>query len=174
MRIDPQAQLIAAAASLVLGIAFGVIYDIFRTLRRRLRRTAVTVITDILFCMIICTAVFLLGYSIGGGRIRVYMAVISSLGAVLYFSLFSRYILKILDLFARFLQFIAGAVVFPFKLLKNFLKKILIFLKNFFYYNKKRYTIKWIMSNSIHQTTNNNNRALRSNTDETEKGRYYY
>lgn len=174
MRIDPQAQLVAAAASLVLGMAFGVVYDIFRTLRRRMHSPLVTFFTDILFCVIICAAVFLMGYTIGGGRIRVYMAVSAALGAAVYFALLSRFVLKILDLIARFVLYVAAAMVFPFKIVKNFLKKMLIFLKNFFYYNKKRYTMKWIICTSAHQKTKTDSRALRSNTNEAEKGRYYY
>jgi spore cortex biosynthesis protein YabQ len=91
MQIPISHQLIQAASSLILGAAAGFIYDLFRVVRRRAPSKAVTAATDFLFWLITGLAVFLLGLSLGGGRQRLFMNIMTVLGAIIYFVTLSRF-----------------------------------------------------------------------------------
>ncbi len=174
MRIDPLNQLLCAAVSTLAGIGLGLLYDVFRTVRRRMQGRTVTVITDILFCMAVCLAIFLVGYTFGKGRTRGHMAAGACLGAAVYFLLLSTAVLRLLALLAALVRRAAITALLPVKLFLNLLKKITIFLKNAFYYKRKWYTINWVSNVSMQENRQIAYRALRGQKNETEKGRYYY
>jgi len=141
MQISVSGHIIEAALSLLLGMAAGFLYDFLRVIRRRIRLGIVTVITDILFWLIAALALFLLGFSVGGGRLHIYMTVLSFLGGIFYFYTISEISLIFLNIVADFLTFILRYLVKPLVLLYIWIKKVVFFLKKSFHYQKKWVTI---------------------------------
>ena len=77
-------QLLQAGAALGLGMCAGILYDFLRALRLLTRVKAVEWLCDALFCLCCAGGLFALGFSLGEGRQRVFLAVFALLGALLY------------------------------------------------------------------------------------------
>ncbi len=77
----------AALYLLCGGVALGVLYDLFRAVRRLLRAGRwVTVMMDVLFCLMALPVLFWLLWSAAAMALRPWMLVGIALGAGLYFS----------------------------------------------------------------------------------------
>ena len=75
--------------SLGFGFIMGIFYDLFRIIRISISRGKVaTIISDILYCIFLCFALFLFCLTINEGEIRLYLLLGAGAGfCVYYFSL---------------------------------------------------------------------------------------
>ena len=110
--------------SFACGALGAVIFDAFRAFRRRVRGgTAAVAIQDLLFWAILAAVVFALIYHINNGEPRWYIFAGLILGAALYLSTVSKFVVKIFEKVLAVLgtaaKFLWKALVFPFKLLKK-------------------------------------------------------
>ncbi|NMA95237.1 MAG: spore cortex biosynthesis protein YabQ [Clostridiales bacterium] len=132
-------------ATLCMGIAIGIIYDIYRVIRILAHSTKlVTAIMDILFWL--TTSILVLGgfFYINDGEIRLYGLIGLALGWLLYLSIISKYVIKFFTrLFKGILWLFDKLVVllvYPLQLLFDILnlpikclRRIGVFLRNRFY-----------------------------------------
>jgi spore cortex biosynthesis protein YabQ len=174
MDIPITEQLIQAASSLVLGIAAGFLYDLFRVVRRRARSKTVTAVTDFLFWLITGIALFLLGLSLGEGRQRIFMNVIAVLGCILYFCTLSRLSLIAANAIADAVVFLFWCLSRPFVWAYMAVKKIRYFLKNIFHYALKWYKISADNKFQAEKGVYEAKAHTKGVTNEAEKGRYNY
>lgn len=174
MEISIPHQLLEAAASLLLGVAAGFLYDFFRVIRRRLKLKIVTFLMDTLFWLICGTALFLMGLSLGGGEVRIFMMLLGILGAAVYFSTLSRLTVTLCEKLADFLYFVLICLLKPFVWAKILVKKIIDFAKKVFQYYRKWGKIKYHRLS----VTSGRNKPAEKRKEQTEieaqKGRYFY
>ncbi|MBQ4564930.1 MAG: spore cortex biosynthesis protein YabQ [Oscillospiraceae bacterium] len=127
-------QFLLAAA---LGLFYGICYDLFRGLRRSVR--GLTLLSDLLFCLICLSGNLLFAFYIGQGEYRIFMLVACGIGAAVYFCTLSRLVLPCFRLFWRLL-------LLPFRIIRRILgkmiKKFYIFSKKVFSFGKKSVKIK--------------------------------
>ena len=128
-------QLIEAAATLLTGLALGLVYDVFRVLRERARLLLLPLALDALFCLLTASALFLRGMGPGRGELRLYMPVVCALGALVYFALFGGAVRASLR---RGLDALKAAAIFLLRTIKKFFK----ILKNIFSSIKKWFIMK--------------------------------
>ena len=128
MENDITGQLIQAAASLSLGFAAGLLYDLLRAVRARIRLPVFTFLSDVLFVLACGTALLLCGLTAGEGRQRLFMTVLAILGGALYFRTVSRAALVFFRLLTELCVFLLRCIAFPFLFCLNFLKKVKYFL----------------------------------------------
>lgn len=111
------------------GIIIGILFDIFRILRRSFKTAdIITYAQDILFWIL--TGIILL-YSIftfSNGEIRFYMFLGVFIGCLIYLLIFSKYFIKInvkiILTIKEILVKIILIIIFPIKIIINFMKKI--------------------------------------------------
>ena len=142
VEITLSGQIIEAVAALALGAAFGIFYDALRIIRRRLRLRLVTLLCDLIFCIVAGVGLFLLGLTFGGGKTRAFLGALVILGGVFYsltLTHVTMYILEgLADVFGVFLRLFA----LPAALLIKTLKKVSFFSKKVFNYWRKWYIFK--------------------------------
>jgi len=163
-------QLVEAAASLALGFAAGFFYDVLRVIRRRAGSTVVTWMTDLLFWVVIALALFMVGFTAGQGRQRVYMTVMSILAAVLYFCTLSRACTFLAGKAVDFFVLVIKIVTYPLRLILSVLKKFANFIKKVFQYWRRWYTI----GIPIHARGRHKESSVKGGPYETQTGRYNY
>lgn len=96
-------QVTAFALTISLGLLAGFIYDFYRALRRSLRlKRAGSFLGDLLFWLTLTVFVFGMLILINAGEVRFYVILGMALGALVYFSLFSRLGYGAILLFFRF------------------------------------------------------------------------
>ena len=100
MTVDIAAQQAALLQAAVLGLAAGLLYDLFRILRCRVRLPLLGPALDLLFWLVLTGVLFLWSQWAWGGPVRLYGVVFLFLGGVIYFRLFSRWMLFLGYLFA--------------------------------------------------------------------------
>ena len=127
-------QLFEIAAALALGAAAGLFYDALRVIRRRLPVKPVTLLCDFVFSVATGCAIFVLGMTIGGGRQRTLSAILSVLGALLYFLTLTRPVTYILEGFADLLSLFMRLLSFPLAFLLKTMKIFVVFSKKVFNY----------------------------------------
>lgn len=111
------------------GIIIGILFDIFRILRRSFKTADIITYTqDILFWIL--TGIILL-YSIftfSNGEIRFYMFLGVFIGCLIYMLIFSKYFIqinvKIILTIKKIVGKIISIIIFPIKIIINFMKKI--------------------------------------------------
>lgn len=111
------------------GIIIGILFDIFRILRRSFKTAdIITYAQDILFWIL--TGIILL-YSIftfSNGEIRFYMFLGVFIGCLIYMLIFSKYFIQINVKIILTIKKIVGKliliIIFPIKIIINFIKKI--------------------------------------------------
>ena len=142
MGIPVTGQALEAALSLFFGLMVGLTYDLLRLIRRAFRRPAVTMVSDGLFWCVCALGLFVLGMSAGRGEQRLFMLILSALGATLYFLTLSPLILE----FGAFVTMLLGRVfrflTAPARWLAGYFKKFRCFLKKSFPYLKTRFKIR--------------------------------
>ena len=84
MGLDPGWQGLQALCSLACGPLLGLVYDLTAALRRQLGLDRSRLLPDLLFCLLAALVLFLLGFTVGNGRLRLFMPLILVLGAVFY------------------------------------------------------------------------------------------
>ena len=110
--------------ALGLGVALGLVYDLFRVLRLRLPLRILGGMLDLLYWPLTVCALFVYTVAVGDGVVRIYLMLGVALGNLLYFGLLSsvaRYLGdKLADFFVVFGYFFIYPVQWVEKLWKNF------------------------------------------------------
>ena len=144
MTVDVAAQGAALVQAVLLGLAAGVLYDLFRILRVRVRLPLLGPALDLLFWLTLTVTLFLWSQWAWGGPVRLYGAAFLFLGGVVYFGLFSRWLLwlgyRLADLVTAILKILA----LPLFALNRLQKKIKKLAKNIFLFAGKWYRINQI------------------------------
>lgn len=173
---DPiNGQILEAAATLLIGVALGFIYDIFRVIRIRSGKLAVCLLADALFCAVAAASLFLLGMGPGGGELRFYMPVVAFAGAMAYTWLFGPYFRRGLGLLFDAIGKAAGILLLPVRKTWGVLKKILKFFKNTFSSIKKWFTItKYNASTVSKERVRSRKARMEDPTDEIQEVQHIY
>ncbi|MCI8869140.1 MAG: hypothetical protein HFF39_01105 [Lawsonibacter sp.] len=134
----------ALSQAVCLGLALGLLYDLFRILRVRLKLPLLGGILDFSFWLAVTAVLFLWSQGAWGGRVRLYGILFLFSGGVLYFWGFSPWMLKIGYFFADLADLFWKIVTFPLALLKNLWKKVKKTSKKIFHSGLKWYRINQI------------------------------
>ena len=145
---------------IITGGAAGLLFDLFRVLRRVIPHSALWVqLEDALYWALVLLTVLYVLLNRAGGELRVYMLLGFSIGMVLYFSVCSRVIVRVLVWLAELVKRFAGLVLYgllwPFRLLRrvfyipirecrNMLKKCAFSVKKGLHKVKFYVRIKWV------------------------------
>ena len=144
MTVDVAAQGAALVQAVLLGLAAGVLYDLFRILRVRVRLPLLGPALDLLFWLTLTVTLFLWSQWAWGGPVRLYGAAFLFLGGAVYFWLLSRWLLwlgyRLADLMTAILKILA----LPLFALNHLQKKIKKLAKNIFLFAGKWYRINQI------------------------------
>ena len=141
MELTISQQLIEAASALLLGIAAGFLYDVFRVIRRRADSKTVTAMMDFLFWVIAGVLLFAAGFLAGHGRQRAYMTVLAIISATVYFCTLSSSFVFLCEKLVDFVLLIIKIVTYPLLLFARCMKKIAETAKKLFQYQRRWYTI---------------------------------
>ena len=132
MTVDVAAQGAALLQAVVLGLATGVLYDLFRILRVRIHFPVLGQILDLLFWIVLTVTLFLWSQWAWGGPVRLYGVAFLFLGGAVYFWAFSRWLLWIGYRAADLAALLLGILVLPLIALNHVRKKIKKLAKNIF------------------------------------------
>ena len=98
------------------GMATGFLYDLFRLKRKALKTKAFAVsIEDTVFWLLATLLVFITAYASNQGEIRLYFFFAVIVGVIIYYWLFSKWVIQILT-------FIAKVILWPISVLIKLLK----------------------------------------------------
>jgi spore cortex biosynthesis protein YabQ len=88
--------------TVITGMGLAVLFDVYRVIRRQLRlRTVLTYIGDFIYWVVATCIAFGMLLAGNGGEIRLYVFIGLLSGAVVYYQMFSRYVIKsIIKIFA--------------------------------------------------------------------------
>jgi len=115
----------------VIGIVVGVVFDFYRVLRGQTKpKKLITNIFDLLFAVMVTIIIFIALIYSNGGVIRVYVFLGIILGQIIYYWLFSRYIIILFSQLIEFIYFILCKVKNLTLLIYNNIKKTIIKMKN--------------------------------------------
>ncbi len=107
----------------IVGIIIGILFDIFRILRKSFKtKDIVTYIEDILFWILTGIIILFSMYRFSNGELRFFMIIGILMGTLIYMITFSKYIIKI-SVFI--INLIKKIIVYPIKVVKRILKKII-------------------------------------------------
>lgn len=137
------AQLQQLGASMALGAAGGLVYDVLRSARfldRHDRR--LTHLLDALFAALLGVGLLWLALVVGGGELRLYMLTGMLLGAILWFWLLSPLLRPVWDFWVAALRETGRLLWSPFALLGRLIKKWAAAVKKGFSFCAKCATIK--------------------------------
>lgn len=132
MKISISSQLLQIALSWILGIASGFLYDAFKVIRRESSRKALSAFLDMLFCLIVCFALFVAGMDAGEGSPGLFMLIFAFIGFCCYmlllsdriFSFLHRVFCKLKTYIKKVLSPVKKALTFIEKKLKNIFSEI--------------------------------------------------
>jgi hypothetical protein len=145
MEVYISAQALEALYAFIIGAAAGVLYDLLTVLSKKVKatvnRVVITSVFDLIFCIIVGAWFFMLGYGPGNGRLRLLWILFAIPGSVLYFLFLSKPVTIALDYITRFIWLTLQAVLFPFRMVKKFIKFIAVSSKNLLQYLYKWFTI---------------------------------
>jgi spore cortex biosynthesis protein YabQ len=133
-------QLIQFGRSILLGIALGLLYDLFRAFRLRHSRAAG--LWDVLYCLTALTFVFLFLLRCTEGQLRFYMLLGIAGGGGLHFCCFSRILRPLWDFWVENLTVYVRILSIPERLSVRFCNFFSRRCKYLFYFAGKCYTIK--------------------------------
>ena len=122
--------------SAVVGLCYGLHYDILRALRRNAK--LLTHLLDLWFALTFLLGNFLTALYLGNGQFRIFMLIAVALGMTVWFLLFSY---PVLWFFEKFWSIFCAPFRFTSKICKKILKKMIKLLKNIFSFVKKRVII---------------------------------
>lgn len=108
----------------VTGVIIGILFDFFR-IQRKIIKTFdfVTYIQDILFWLFSGITVIFSITKFTNGELRSYMVFGIVLGIIIYFSIFSKFVIKISVSIIQFLLKILSILLFPIKKFCKIIKK---------------------------------------------------
>ncbi|MBE6914406.1 MAG: hypothetical protein E7472_05675 [Ruminococcaceae bacterium] len=143
MRLSMDQQVLEAAATLLTGLALGVVYSVLAAVRARRGRVAGAAL-DILFCTLFAAALFLLGMGAGRGRLRLYMPLLALGGVGAWTSLFGaatvRRLSRAFDCFAAMRRKLTLPIAKTGRKIEKSLKSIFSKLIKWFTITSKRAT----------------------------------
>ncbi len=146
--------------SFILGLCFGVVYEILRIVRKLLNLKAVTVICDIAFFVISAFAVFMLSVSLGND-VRIYTIIGYGCGVFAYIVTIGRLINSIETKIVRAIHFIIRRICKAFEPVFSFIAhisgKTLGSIHDFFAYPHKN-SKKHLQTNDVQCYNNIYNR----------------
>ena len=100
--ISASLQISSFLYSIVLGIIFALVYEIFRVIRKLKKHSTISVfVQDILYFAVISVVTFLFFLSRTNGEIRLFIIIGISLGYLFYFLLVSRYVNSVFNLILK-------------------------------------------------------------------------
>jgi cell division protein FtsL len=172
MEISISGQAASFGGAVLLGMAAGLLYDMFRIMRFRAARRVFSAGLDLLFWVVVTVALFSYALVAGDGQLRIFMLLGLCIGAFLYFILLSSFMLRLGYKVADFLVFLFHFLSVPILIFWNFFKKTMEKFKNVFHYFTKWYRIKHTLCSVI-----KNRRRLdkdRGSEGAAEAGRFYY
>lgn len=107
----------------LVGIAIGVIFDLFRILRKAFKtKDFVTYIEDVLFWIITGIIIIYAMYVFSDGELRFFMIIGIVLGTAMYMLTISKYVIKV-SVFI--INIIKRIIIFPIKIIINMTKKLI-------------------------------------------------
>lgn len=142
MEISISGQAAAFGGAMALGMAAGLLYDLFRILRFRAARRVLSAGLDLLFWVAVTAALFSYALTAGNGQLRIFMILGLFLGAFLYFLLFSGLMLRLGYKTADLIALLFHFLMLPLLKSLKFLKKTKEKFKNVFHYFARWYRIK--------------------------------
>ena len=124
MENDVSSQLRELLSSVALGAGAAFVYDILRTARLLDRRDRLlTHLLDGLFVIALGTGALFLSFSLGQGQLRLYMLTGAALGSLLWFSLFSKLLRPVWEVWCAALVAAVLLLLKPLHLLYGLLQK---------------------------------------------------
>ena len=130
--ISNLSQLSGLFYSVIMGVIFGILYDVLRALRIITNIKNITVFfQDILYCFIIANITFIYFLSVTKGEVRFYILIGTLVGFLAYFFTISKFVILLFKiLFSRTLKLIIGFSKLFYKFFDFCDQKITTFLKN--------------------------------------------
>ncbi|MBR5571906.1 MAG: septum formation initiator family protein [Oscillospiraceae bacterium] len=118
------AQLRELLASIALGAGAAFLYDVLRTARLLDRKDRLlTHLLDGLFVVALAVGALFLSFSLGSGELRLFMLTGAALGAVVWFSLFSKWLRPVWEIWCTSLVAAVLLLLKPLLFLWNLLQK---------------------------------------------------
>ncbi len=127
-----------------LGLAAGLLYDLFRILRVRVHLPLLGPFLDLLFWVTLTAVLFVWSQWAWGGMVRLYGAVFLFFGGCVYFWLFSSGVLWVGYRAADLVTWMLKILVLPLIALNRIQKKVKKLAKNIFLSGEKWYRINQI------------------------------
>lgn len=136
-------QLVTFCQSALLGVVWGVVYDLLRALRlRRIHSRLLTHALDTVYAAAVLLALFLFTLRRGEGELRLYMLLAMILGGVFYFSALSGAFRPVWDFWAEVLAYFLSLLWKPAALVLLCGKNFQIYIKKLFYFYRRYATIR--------------------------------
>ena len=168
MALPVTLQLLQASVSLVPGVLTGLLYDLLRGLRSVFPSDAYVRLADAAICVLAGGALFLLGFVVGEGELRIFMVLLFFAGGGAYLYTFS---IVLLPLFCH----LSRAAALPARFLGKTAKKVYQNAKKCFQKSKLWYMI---IHNTYKPKRGGKHPAAGSAEEgqghEIQAGRYYY
>lgn len=113
--------------TVAIGLGAGLLYDAFRLMRQYIKqRDILTHAQDLIFWLIVAAVMFYIFLNYYFGQIHGFTFLGAGLGMLLYFTLLSRYFMRmgraVVDFIAKALQYLANLLMMPFRAFFNMLK----------------------------------------------------
>ena len=144
MTISVAQQAAALAQAAALGLAVGLLYDLFRVLRVRVALPLLGAVLDLSFWIIVTVALFVWSQQAWRGEIRLYGIFFLFGGGVLYFWLISTWMLKIGYFLADAAALVWRILTLPLAAAGKLQKKTKKFAKNSFHFAQEWFRINQI------------------------------
>lgn len=113
--------------SILLGLGFGALWDIFRILRLGIPSGKIIIfIQDVVYCLVVClsTLIFFYFFTFGGFRFFVFIG--EFFGFIIYYFTIGHIVFNIFKIIIHFLHKIIWLLTWPFR---KFITKMLCFFK---------------------------------------------
>ena len=141
MSVSTTGQLLAFLGAFLIGISLGLLYDLLRPLRLRGPRWLEPIL-DLLYWIAVTLAVLMAAPLLDTGRVRIYLLIAHTLGAVCYFFLFSWVMRRLAALLERLLLRMFSTILRPFRrffaiytaALSLFFTKLKVYIKKTFFF----------------------------------------
>lgn len=123
-------QLLIFLASIGLGFALGILYDVLRTIRLTIWRSKASIIIfDILYFIIVGFVSFLFILAMNKGEVRLYIPLGEVIGWLFYYLSFGLVAIRITDVLVKFIRWLFSLIFkiisFPFKLIFRLISGLL-------------------------------------------------
>ena len=130
------------AASVLLGMALALVYDLLRAVRlRRRKNRALTGALDALFCAALGLSALLFALRLTGGELRLYTIFAAAAGAWLFFGALSPLLRPLWDFWARTLFELLRLLRLPLRKARLLLRRAEKFGKRLFLFSRHRLII---------------------------------